>query len=110
LRSCACALSDHDEVVVGDRVFVLLPQKLSVDERLDGGWKRVGKFALKESDRPRVLFGAKEKLRFLFTLDGLFPHRHRDGHHHGHHRQADNERRHRVSSFGAPSIDFALTR
>jgi hypothetical protein len=109
-RSTLLCLGQRHEVVVGNRVFVLLAQKFLFDQQIESRRIGVGKLPLKQSDRAGDLFATKDHFFFFFTLNGLFPHWHRDGHHHGHDRQADNQRRHGVSSFRAPSIDFVLTR
>ena len=49
LRTCL-ALRQRHEVVVGNRIFVLLTQKLALDEHVDTGWIRVGKLVLKEAN------------------------------------------------------------
>jgi hypothetical protein len=55
--------------------------------------------ALKQCDRPRVLFTPKHQLGFFFALSSLFPDRHRDAHHDGHHAQADEQDHHRIAAF-----------
>jgi hypothetical protein len=115
LRAPRCAggllrLRDRHEIIVRDRILVLLPQKLLLDEYIESWRIRVGEFPLKKSDRTGDLLAAKDQFCLFFALGCLLPHRHRDRHHHGHDRQADDERRHRVASLRGAPIRFALTR
>src|SRR5262249_55613301 len=99
LLSAWRALTDRNghEVVVGDRILVLLPKEPLINEHVDVGRIRVGELSLEQSDRVHVLFAAKDELLLLFARRGLPPDWHGDGEHDGHDRHRHQERGHRVS-------------
>jgi hypothetical protein len=85
------------KIVAGDRVFVLLSEKLLVQEHIEirrGGTRHL---ALIELDGADVLLTSKNELGLLLALRGRLPDRHRDGQHDGHHAQADKQSDHRVT-------------
>ena len=55
-------------------------------------------FHFPEPDGPHVLLAAEHQFRFLFALRLMAPGRQRRGHEHGHHGEADQQRRHRVAA------------
>jgi hypothetical protein len=105
-------LQQGREIVIRDRVFVLLAQEPLLDERIDAGWERVGVPALEEPDSAGVLFAAKDELFFLLALRHLLPCRHDDCEEHGHDAHGDQKGRHCVTrlSAAATAVRSFLTR
>src|SRR5439155_13451266 len=68
-------LSDgkRHEVVVRDRVFVLLAQEPLLHEHVDVGRVGVCILTLEHADRVHVLLAAEDQLFFLFALRGVLP-------------------------------------
>jgi len=106
----AWRVRQRDEVVVRDRVFVLLTQKLLLHKDIEIRRIRVRRPALKHADGVRVLLAPENQLRFFFALRHLLPDRHRRRHQHRHDSQTDDQRGHGVASFAPSSCCFALTR
>ena len=98
-RDCACGRNDV-EVLVRDRVLVLLPEIPPLDEHVDAGRQGLGA-ALEEANRADVLLPAPDELLFLLAAGVVPPHRHRDGHQDRHHRHRDEQRRHRIAAASA---------
>ena len=89
---------DWNEIVIGDRIFVLLAEKSLVYQEIDVGRQRSWtRFPLEQADRPRVLLAAEHELGFLLPSSHLVPHRHRRRHHDRRDAQADEQRGHGVS-------------
>ena len=84
------AQKERCEIVIGNRIFVLLAEVSLLDEHVDARRKSAGpRFALEQPNRPCVLLASEDELRFFLSLHGLAPHRHGNGHHDGHDAQAD---------------------
>jgi hypothetical protein len=90
-------LRERHEVLAGDRVFVLLAEKLLLDQHVEGGRIRVGELPLKHPDRVGDGLAAENELLFFLPLCHLFPHRHGDGHHDRDDREPNDQGRHRVA-------------
>ena len=100
--------NDH-EVVVGDRILVLLAQEPLIDEHVKVRRVRVREFPLEHANRVDVLQTSEDQLFFFFALPGVFPDRHGDRHHHRHDAHGDEQGRHCIPSLTAAPPD-CLTR
>src|SRR5262245_6017324 len=87
---------NRHEVVVRDRILVLLPQEVPLNQRVEAGRQRLIA-RLEQPDRAHVLLAAKHELFFLLTLGVVPPDRQRDRHQHGHHGQRNEQRGHCVA-------------
>jgi hypothetical protein len=90
-------LRERHEVLAGDRVLVLLAEKLLLDQHVKGRRIRVGELPLKHPDRVGDGLAPENELLFFLPLCHLFPHRHGDGHHDRDDREPDDQGRHRVA-------------
>jgi len=84
--------------VLGHRVLVLLPEIFLLDEDVEV--RRAGArphLHLPEADRANVLFAAKNQLGFFLALSLVPPGGKQRSHEHGHHGEADQQRRHGVT-------------
>jgi hypothetical protein len=88
--------ANRNELVVGDRVFVFLPEVMSLDQDVDARRQRLV-LGLEQANRADVLLSAEHELFFLLPLGVVAPHRERDGHQDRHDRQGHEQRGHRVT-------------
>jgi hypothetical protein len=104
-------LPEQREVIVGNRILVLLAQKLLFDEHLESRRIRAGELPLEHPDRVRDLLAPEHEFCFLLAPGHLFPHGHRDRHHHGQDQETDDQGRHGVAGLCArsPAFSVALT-
>lgn len=98
------ARGDRLEVVIRDRVLVLLPKKSLLDQDIDRRRKGVGVLALKQSHGPRVLPPAPNQLFFPLAFGKVGPDRQRHAHQNGHHAESDKERGHGVATIAIPQV------
>jgi hypothetical protein len=91
------ARDDRHEIVVRDRIFVLLTQEMLFDQGVEVRWSRVCELALKEANCVYVLLSAKDQLRLLLALHHLLPHWHGDCQEDCHHAQGDQQNGHGVT-------------
>jgi hypothetical protein len=97
-RLTGCRGRAHEiEVVVRDRVLVLLAEEMPLDEHIHAR-REHPVLPLEQANRAGVLVPAEDELFFLLALRLLAPHGHRDGHQDRHHRQRHEQRGHRVTS------------
>jgi hypothetical protein len=101
------ALPQEQEVVARNRVLVLLPQELLVDEQVHVRRQGAGRPALE--DRWRVLLAAEHKLGFLLARGRLAPDRHGHSQHDRHHGECDEQRDHGVPRLGAQNCPAVTT-
>jgi hypothetical protein len=90
------------EVTAGDWILVQLADGAGLFQDVERRRIAAGA-ALENCDGVRVLLTAKHQLRLALALHRCTPHRERDAKHDGHHRHADEQRRHRVAAFAALS-------
>jgi len=93
----SAAYGNDLEIVVRDRVLVLLPQEFLLDQDVDGRGEGVRVASLEEHDGAPVLLAAPNELFFLLALGEVAPDRQRGGHQHGHHAHAHEQGRHGVA-------------
>lgn len=87
--------------ILRHRILELLAQVSALNEHVDVGRQRPGVFPRKQGDSARVLFSAEHELGFPLAACLEAPHRKHRAHDHGHHREADEQRSHRISPFSA---------
>jgi hypothetical protein len=98
---------DDLEVLVGNRIFVLLPQEPLLDQYVEVRGEGVGVPPLEQHDGAPILLASPDELFFAVAPGRLAPHRQRSRHHHRHHAQAHQQGGHRVPALGCVR---ALTR
>ena len=92
--------ADVIEVVVRDRIFVLLAEVVPLHEHVDA--RREGAILLLEqANRTGVLLSPEDELGFFLPLRLVAPHRQRDGHQDRHHSQRHQQRGHRITARAA---------
>jgi hypothetical protein len=96
---------DDLEVVVRNRILVLLSKKLTLDEDVDAWREVVAVLRTIQRNRSSVLLTAERKFRLLLPDGPIAP----DGqqskrHHDGHDRKAHEERRHRITAVSALTV------
>ncbi len=96
---------DNLEVGVRDGIFVFLPEEPLLDEDVDRR-REVTRphLPLEEVYGPGVLLTAKDELRLLLALGLMAPDGHRHRHEHGHHADAHEQGRHRISALVALTL------
>jgi hypothetical protein len=99
---------DDLEVVAGNWILVLLPQKFLVDQHVDVWREGVGELTLKQHDGALVLLAAPNQLLLALAPRGVAPHRECDRHHHAHDTEAHEQRCHRVAALLAPSVSSTI--
>jgi hypothetical protein len=92
-----CSNPDHVEILLSDRIEVFLSKELPLDQDIDARRECVGVLRAVQRNRTGVLFPAEHQLRFLLALGRVSPRWERDAHEDGHHGEADEQRRHRVT-------------
>jgi hypothetical protein len=93
---------DRNEVVIRDRIFVLLTQKMLFDKHIEIRRTRVRELALEQPDRVNILLPTEDQLRLFLALRHLLPHWHGDCQRDCHHAHGDQQNRHGVALFGRP--------
>ena len=106
-RPAWLSTADRNElkVVVGDGIFVFLPEEALLHQDVDAGREGVGVLALEQHDGATVLLAAPDEFLFALALRGVTPHRQRGPHQDRHDAHAHEERRHGVAALvSAPAL------
>jgi hypothetical protein len=98
LGTCGNRTGNQQEILTGDRVFVLAAKKMLIDEHVDIRRQDAGSgLSLKQTDCAGVLLTAEDQLGLLLALCHLLPDGHDSGHDHGRDAQCNQKRRHRIA-------------
>ena len=98
LGTCGNRTGNQQELLTGDRVFVLAAKKMLIDEHVDIRRQDAGSGpSLKQADGVGVLLTAEDQLGLLLALCHLLPDGHDGGHDDGHDAQGNQKRRHRIT-------------